>query len=120
VYACGVGDDYYFDNVSLAQVLAKSGEEQITEKPTTFLLEQNFPNPFNPSTTIRFQMPNDGHVSLKVFDLLGREVATLVNETRTAGVYDEVFNASSLASGIYVYRLQAGDYTASKKLILLR
>jgi hypothetical protein len=120
VYACGAGDDYYFDNVSLAQVLAKAGEQEIAEQPTTFLLEQNFPNPFNPTTTIRFQVPNDGHVSLKVFDMLGREVATLVNEVRDAGLYEAVFDATNLSSGMYFYKLESGSFVQAKKMIIMK
>jgi len=75
--------------------------------PTTFGLDQNFPNPFNPSTTIYFQLPKDSRVSLKVYDLLGREVTTLVNEDRAAGYHDARFNAGTVASGVYFYRMEA-------------
>lgn len=75
--------------------------------PTTFALDQNFPNPFNPSTTIYYQLPKDSRVGLKVFDLLGREVSTLVNEDRPAGYHDAKWNAANVASGVYFYRMEA-------------
>jgi hypothetical protein len=85
-----------------------------------FTLEQNYPNPFNPKTVISYQLPVSGNVTLKVYDLLGREVATLVDEYRVAGRYEIEFNASELSSGIYFYKLQAGKYAETKKMILLR
>jgi hypothetical protein len=88
--------------------------------PTEFVLHQNYPNPFNPTTTIKFQIPHSSFVILKVFDLLGREVATLVNEEMGAGSYEKNFDDSGLASGVYLYRLQAGSFTQTKKLLLLR
>jgi hypothetical protein len=88
--------------------------------PKKFALEQNYPNPFNPTTTIRFAIPQNEHVTLKVYDLLGREVATLVNEARNAGSYDEIFDASKHASGMYIYKLQAGNFTASRKFVLMK
>jgi hypothetical protein len=75
--------------------------------PTIYKLSQNYPNPFNPSTTIEYQLPVDGHVSLKVYDLLGREVATLVNEQQTADYYKIKFDVGDIASGVYFYRLDA-------------
>jgi hypothetical protein len=92
-----------------------------------YALEQNYPNPFNPSTTIRFSLPVAGHVSLIVYDILGKEVATLVNEERPAGTYNQIFDPASpggrmgpLASGVYVYRLVAGSFNQTKRLILLK
>ena len=86
----------------------------------SFALEQNYPNPFNPSTTIRYQIPTAGIVTLKIYDVLGNEVATLVNEEKSAGSYEVNFNASSLASGIYFYKIQAGSFVQTKKMILLK
>ncbi|HMU44429.1 MAG TPA: T9SS type A sorting domain-containing protein [Ignavibacteriaceae bacterium] len=94
--------------------------DQSNEIPTGFVLEQNYPNPFNPSTAIRFQVPNASFVNLKVYDVLGKEVATLVNEEKPVGNYEVNFNPSNLASGIYFYTLQAGKFTETKKLILLK
>ena len=88
--------------------------------PTKFELFQNFPNPFNPSTDISYSIPRRSNVSLKVFDILGSEVAELVNKEMEAGSYQVSFNASSLSSGVYFYRLQAGDYVKIKKMVILK
>jgi hypothetical protein len=88
--------------------------------PARFTLEQNYPNPFNPSTTIRYELPHASQVSLKVYNTLGQEVATLVNETKAAGVYTAEFDAAGLASGVYFYRMQAGTFVEVKKLVVLR
>ena len=81
---------------------------------------QNYPNPFNPITTISWEIPADGFVSLKVYDLLGNLVANLINENKPAGPYETVFNANQLASGIYFYKLETGDFSQTKKMILLK
>ena len=88
--------------------------------PGSFELKQNYPNPFNPTTRIGFQIVAPGFVTLKVYDILGREVRTLVNEELKAGSYEKTFDASGLASGVYYYRIQAGDFAETKKLLLLR
>ena len=95
--------------------------------PTEFRLEQNYPNPFNPTTTIKFSIPTvetlhgaSLHVSLKTYDLLGREVSTLVNETKSPGNYEVIFDASKLASGIYIYTISSEGYFLSKKMVLLK
>jgi len=88
--------------------------------PVIYKLSQNYPNPFNPSTTIKFQLPSSGIVSLKIYDILGREITTLVDEFKTEGRYEVIFNASSLASGVYLYRLNVNDYVDVKKMILLK
>jgi len=85
-----------------------------------FVLEQNYPNPFNPTTTISYKLPYSSKVVLKVFNILGKEVATLVNSQETAGLHQVEFNASSLASGVYFYQINAGKFVATKKLILLK
>jgi hypothetical protein len=86
----------------------------------TFYLSQNFPNPFNPATIISWQVPVDGYTTLKVYDDLGKEVATLVNEEKPAGNYEIEFNASELASGVYFYRIISGDFVDTKKMILMK
>ncbi|MBK7631992.1 MAG: T9SS type A sorting domain-containing protein [Ignavibacteriales bacterium] len=88
--------------------------------PTKFYLSQNYPNPFNPNTIIQYAIGSREFVQLKVYDVLGIEVATLVNEEKPAGNYEINFNASQLSSGIYFYKLQAGSFVKIKKLILIK
>ncbi len=88
--------------------------------PSEFRLEQNFPNPFNPATTIQYQLPSTSNVSLKIYDVLGNEVVTLVNEKQDAGYKEIKFNANRYASGMYIYRLTAEKYVSTKKLLLLK
>ena len=88
--------------------------------PKEFKLEQNFPNPFNPTTKIQYQLPQDARVTLKVYDILGSEVATLVNEEQEAGYKEVQFNGNNIASGMYVYRLQAGDFISTKKMLMVK
>jgi hypothetical protein len=88
--------------------------------PDNFELAQNFPNPFNPTTTIQYSIPQRSNVSLKIYDVLGNEIATLLDEYREAGSYTVEFDASNLSSGIYFYRLKAGDYLQTRKMILLK
>jgi hypothetical protein len=95
-------------------------QDPITNIPDAFKLEQNYPNPFNPSTTITFNIPKANIVELKVYDILGREVANLVSGFKQPGVYRVDFDASGLSSGVYVYRLKAGDFLESKKMTLLK
>lgn len=99
-----------------------SGIKTEDEIPNSFNLNQNYPNPFNPSTVINYQLPASGHVTLKVYDLLGREVVTLVNGYENAGTHNAQFSIvnSQLASGIYFYRLQAGSYISTKKMVLIK
>jgi hypothetical protein len=94
--------------------------EYVNDIPTDFSLSQNYPNPFNPSTKISFSIPVESKVKLQVFDILGRQVATLVNGMQQAGTYSVDFNASDLASGVYVYKLSTQDYTVSKKMLLMK
>jgi len=89
-------------------------------KITNFYLAQNYPNPFNPTTVIRYQMPKAGFVSIKLYDILGREVKTLVNESKGAGSYNVTFNAENLSSGVYIYQMKAGGFISSKKLVLMK
>ncbi len=88
--------------------------------PVVYALEQNYPNPFNPATTIRYSIPEDGFVKLAVYNTLGEEVATLVNNIQHAGVYDVQFDAASLSSGVYVYKIEAAGFVASRKLVLTK
>jgi hypothetical protein len=94
--------------------------EEINGPVVDFYLEQNFPNPFNSMTTIKYQIPELSFVALKVYDVLGNEITSLVNEEKTIGNYQVDFNASSLSSGIYFYKLQVGSFVETKKMILLK
>jgi len=95
-------------------------ENTFGSAPVEFSLFQNYPNPFNPSTNIEFRIADFGFVSLKVYDVLGNEIATLINEEKSAGTYEVEFSAEALTSGIYFYSLTAGSFTETKKMILLR
>lgn len=88
--------------------------------PSEYSLEQNYPNPFNPSTKIKFAIPESGFTTLKIFDALGREVQTLINEKLSPGIYETAFNAAILPSGVYFYRLQAGSFTDTKRMTLIK
>ena len=101
-------------NISLTDV----GENP--SNPASFELFDNYPNPFNPSTTLRYSIPEASFTSVKIYDALGNEVSSLVNETKSAGTYEVEFNASDLSSGIYYYTLNAGSFTETKKMILIK
>jgi hypothetical protein len=103
----------------LTGVTTTGVEDVDNQIPTTFSVSQNYPNPFNPSTTIQYQLPKVATVSLKVFNTLGEEVSVLVNEYKEAGTYQARWNANT-PSGIYFYRIQAGGYVETRKMILLR
>lgn len=125
VYVTGASDD----NPGRALTTIKYSQEDFNPvginffngtSPEIFSLEQNYPNPFNPVTTIRYSIPESGFVSLKVYDVLGREAAALVSEEKSPGVYEVQFDGSSIASGVYYYRLSAGSFTQTKKLMLVK
>ena len=97
-----------------------SDVENETVFPSDFTLEQNYPNPFNPSTIIRFSLPQSETVNLKIYNNLGEEVEELLNSELGAGTHSVEFNATALASGVYYYRIEAGNFTEVKKMILLR
>ncbi len=108
------------DALKIGMVDESLSAEEFNNSPKEFFLYQNYPNPFNPLTVINYQVPKDGIVILKVYDILGNEVTTLAEGYRTSGHYSVQFNASDLASGIYIYRMQAGEYFASRKMILIK
>jgi hypothetical protein len=121
----GLMSNYYGYNVILSYTIADIF--QITSVPASqsnipqaFSLSQNYPNPFNPTTTISFSIPSQSYVSLKVFDIAGREVATIVSGVIPAGTYARQWDATKMSSGVYFYRLQAGNLTETKKLVLLK
>ncbi len=88
--------------------------------PTEFKLEQNFPNPFNPSTSIKYAVPEKSHVLIKIYNIVGEEVVLLADEEKDRGWYTISFNAPRLASGIYIYRMQAGNFISTRKMMLLK
>ncbi len=96
------------------------GVEDETTLPTEFALEQNYPNPFNPSTKIKYSIPQESNVVIKVFDVLGNEIKTLVNEEKPVGTYELTWNAANLPSGVYFYQLRVGNFVQSRKMILLK
>jgi len=117
-----------FQNINPAYLQCPLANLPIATVPQEYSLSQNYPNPFNPSTTIEFALPKSAFVTLKVYNLLGEEVATLVAEQRSAGIHRLNWDARGLATGVYLYRLKAGDpsnnsgqdFVQTKKLILLR
>lgn len=121
-YSLGNANDDRMPLIVLDSKYTKVSVEKITSSiPTEFYLEQNYPNPFNPSTQIRFGITEASNVDLKIFDIIGREVTTLINkEFMSAGVYNVKFNASNLASGIYIYKLTTGSQSISKKMQLMK
>ena len=110
----------YMDNLRLKYPGTATGVETVSFSPVRFALDQNYPNPFNPSTTIEYQLPANSRVILKLYDILGREVRTLVDEQQSVGSHRVKLDADGLASGVYFYRLQAGTIYDTKKLVLLK
>ena len=120
-----IGGSYAMANISAEEnvlpkqnqnVISYSGSEVVSE----YALEQNYPNPFNPTTTIKYQIPSSGNVTIKVYDILGNEVAKLVDGYMETGKYEVEFDASSLASGVYIYRLSVNDFVNVKKMVMLK
>jgi len=107
-----------YETKLLSQIPVNTGT--IPPTVTNFKLEQNYPNPFNPTTMINFSVPYSTFVNLKVYDAIGNEVVILVNENKPVGTYTVSFNATGLSSGVYYYKLEAGNFGETKKMILLR
>jgi len=97
-----------------------SVDNQVSEIPSSYNLSQNYPNPFNPSTSINYSLVEDGFVKLAVYNMLGEEVAKLVNTQQKAGRYEVNFNATGLASGVYVYRMETANFITSRKLVFVK
>ena len=113
--------DYRLKQIDLDGSYRYSDVAEVSiNKPLTFSLSQNYPNPFNPSTTIKYSIPHDEFVSLEVYDILGNEVEILVSEKQKKGEYDVLFNGDNIASGIYIYRLIAGNFVALRKFVLIK
>jgi plastocyanin len=104
----------------IIRVISSTGIKDNAVQPDRFIVEQNYPNPFNPTTTIRYALPQSGLVTVKVFNILGDELATLVNREESAGSHEIQFAAANLTSGIYFYRIQAGNVTQTKRMLLLK
>ncbi len=109
-----------FDAYNWSSSASAVSSGQNNAVPLTDDLEQNYPDPFNPTTTISYELSTNCHVTLKVYDLLSRELVTLVDEQKNAGDYKVTLDGNRLASGVYFYRLQAGAYSVTKKLLLLK
>lgn len=120
----GIGQDGYTNLEvylnALTGELVMDAEESPSSLPQSFSLSQNFPNPFNPATIVQYEVPAAGDIRLSVYDLLGREVLVLVNEKKPAGVYEVRFDAPGLSSGVYLYRLTAGSFVQTRKMLLVR
>jgi hypothetical protein len=114
------GDQWNWSPKKVIRVMTPTSVTDEKNIPNDFILNQNYPNPFNPVTNIKFTVAKTGFVSLKVFNLTGQEVATLVNEQKSPGEYSSTWNAASLPSGVYYYRLQAAAFSSVKKLLLLK
>jgi len=113
-YVTWFGNSLYTDGFEFTSV------DNMHLKPASFALEQNYPNPFNPATNIRFSLPKEVNVSLKVYDVLGREIATLMNGVKQPGTYEVIWDARGVPSGVYFYRLAAGEFRDLRKMILLK
>ncbi|MBK7981960.1 MAG: T9SS type A sorting domain-containing protein [Ignavibacteriae bacterium] len=122
-----VDENYYtiyfkhLSEIKLGVISSPTSIKNITNSiPTEYKLDQNYPNPFNPTTKITYQLPEKSIVTLKVYDILGKKIVELVNETREAGNHEVIFDASNLSSGIYYYQIKAGDFIQSKKMLLIK
>jgi hypothetical protein len=127
IHGLVVDDTYLYAGERNTGVWRRPLSEMVTpvkgnteESPSVFALHQNYPNPFNPSTTIKYELPRSSEIRLSVYDMLGREVSVLVNERRDAGVHEVRFDGSGLSSGMFVYRIRAGKYLATKRMILMK
>ena len=111
---CVISGTVYGDTTTVITGIS----EEVPEN--NFVLNQNYPNPFNPVTTIKYQIPENGTVTLKVYDILGKEITTLVNDFKTKGRYEVKFDGSELASGVYIYKINVNSFTDSKKFMLMK
>jgi hypothetical protein len=119
VQSSGLKTVYQSETIKYSDLVVSNDDNQ-NQIPEEFILEQNYPNPFNPSSTIKFSIPTSEFVMLKVFDILGNEVAALVNENTLSGTYEVLFSAARLSSGVYFYQLKAGEFLQTKKMILMK
>ena len=112
--------DFDYSTINVYQNTSTDVAQTGSELPSSYELGQNYPNPFNPSTMINFSIPESGLVTLKVFNVLGQEIAELVNDVKSAGNYEVSFDASQLTTGMYIYKIQSGNYSATKKMLLVK
>ncbi|MEN8191670.1 MAG: kelch repeat-containing protein [Bacteroidota bacterium] len=115
-----IGSDAQNDTWIHPRLKGTDAEEAETEIPTKFALEQNYPNPFNPSTTINYALPKASMVNITIYNVLGQKVAALVNTNQSAGQYSVIWNAGNVATGMYIYRIEAGDFVQSRKMLLMK
>lgn len=108
------------ERVPTTEIFAKTVASASLGIPSSISLNQNYPNPFNPRTAIEYALPTESHVQMRVFDVLGREIATLVDEIKKPGYHEASFDASNLASGIYIYRMNAGEFSSVKKMMVVK
>ncbi len=115
-------DDQITDVTNMEEVAIDnfSTGSEVSSLPNEFALQQNFPNPFNPTTSINYDLPVSSMVTLKIYDITGKEIATLVNEQKNAGIHNISFDGSNFASGVYFYRIEAGEFTQVKKMFLIK
>jgi len=119
VQSSGLKTVYQSETIKYSDLVV-SNDDNANQIAEEFILEQNYPNPFNPSSTIKFSIPTSEFVTLKVFDILGNEVAALVNENKLSGTYEVLFSAARLSGGVYFYQLKAGEFLQTKKMILMK
>jgi hypothetical protein len=112
--------NYNFNSIDFIQLEPSNTELEKNIELKDYILFQNYPNPFNPKTNIKYSIVDKGFVSLKVYDVLGNEVSTLVNEEKLTGKHEVDFNANGLTSGVYYYKIQAGNYFETKKMVLIK
>ena len=112
------GNNFFVDDITAGGATGTGNNISLT--PEKFELSQNYPNPFNPSTKINFSLPKQGFVTLKIYDVVGKEVAKLVNEVKPAGYYSVYFNASTLSSGVYFYRIETTGFVETKRMMLIK
>jgi hypothetical protein len=121
VNAANAGGTSNWSDVWTFTTICNSGIKQISsEIPSEFKLYQNYPNPFNPSTNIKYQITNNKLTTIKVFDILGKEIETLVNEKQSPGIYEVTFDGNNLPSGIYYYTIRSGDFMDTKKMVMVK
>lgn len=115
-----LGEGEYSSSFAFTTGIVLEVKNTLNGTPTEFALSQNYPNLFNPTTIIRYALPKAQHITLKIYNIMGQEIARLVNTQKNPGYYDVSFDASTLASGVYFYCLQSEDYVTVKKMILLK